>query len=299
MNIRGRHGLLRRAVVTLTGAVVLAAGASAATATTAVADGMTGPPVCSVSDTQDPGSSVSLQAGEQLASGRQLQARGAVLVMQTDGNLVLHLSVDGHKGPAVWATGTWGNAGAHAVLQDDGNLVVYRPDGRAVWATGTWGGGKACAVVDGHGDFRVNRAAPANSGLWHSETGTLQGSATGSVNYWDGGFGLKAGQWRHSGTTWLLMQQDGNLVLYRMSDNAPIWATNTAGLYRANGAMSTVTGNLTIYYTGKQGGGYPAWDAGVSNSPNAYLYVQNDGNVVIYDQSGTRALWSTGTWGKA
>ncbi|MFB6808378.1 hypothetical protein [Streptomyces sp. NPDC056387] len=301
MNIRGKHGPFRRCVVALTGALVLAAGAATASATSAVAVGMpTAPRPCSPGDREDPGSSAALRPGEQLSAGQRLQSNSAVLVMQPDGNLVLSLVWAGRPGPVVWSSGTWGNPGAHAILQEDGNLVVYRPDGRAVWSTGTWGGGQACAVVDGHGDFQVNRAAPDHYGyLWHTETGTLQGSFNGNESLWEGGFSLKAGQWRASLTTWLLMQSDGNLVLYRKSDNAPLWATNTYGLYRANGSMSSWTGSLTIYYTGKDGGGHAAWDAGVSGSQGAYLSVQNDGNVVIYDRSGTRALWASGTWGRA
>jgi hypothetical protein len=37
----------------------------------------------------------------------------------------------------VWASGTDGHPGSHLVVQDDGNLVIYAPDGRPVWATGT------------------------------------------------------------------------------------------------------------------------------------------------------------------
>lgn len=52
-----------------------------------------------------------------------------VLTMQTDGNLVLY----GPTG-AVWDTGTWGNPGAIAVMQNVGNLVVYRSDRAVLWA---------------------------------------------------------------------------------------------------------------------------------------------------------------------
>src|SRR5882672_6218037 len=57
-------------------------------------------------------------------------------VMQGDGNFVLY----GGNG-AVWATGTYHYPGAHLVLQDDGNAVIYEPGGRPVWATNTWHGG--------------------------------------------------------------------------------------------------------------------------------------------------------------
>jgi hypothetical protein len=55
--------------------------------------------------------------------------------VQGDGNLV----VVGSSG-ARWATGTYQNDGAVLRVQDDGNVVLYRPDGRAVWSTHTVGG---------------------------------------------------------------------------------------------------------------------------------------------------------------
>jgi hypothetical protein len=61
------------------------------------------------------------------------------LDMQTDGNLVLY-STPGTSN-YVWATWTQGHPGAFAVLQGtDGNLVVYPPGGGAgLWASSTGG----------------------------------------------------------------------------------------------------------------------------------------------------------------
>lgn len=57
-----------------------------------------------------------------------------VLVMQTDGNLVIY---DNYvPASAMWATGTDGHQNATLVLQDDGNLVVYTAvhvDARVEW----------------------------------------------------------------------------------------------------------------------------------------------------------------------
>ncbi|HEY3093064.1 MAG TPA: matrixin family metalloprotease [Vicinamibacterales bacterium] len=50
-------------------------------------------------------------------------------VMQTDGNFVIY---DGSNQPR-WMSGTASNANPRLVLQVDGNLVVYTPDGRAPW----------------------------------------------------------------------------------------------------------------------------------------------------------------------
>jgi microsomal dipeptidase-like Zn-dependent dipeptidase len=54
--------------------------------------------------------------------------------MQTDGNFVLYSAAD----IPAWATGTDGHPGARLVLQDDRNLVVYGPDDQPLWASNTW-----------------------------------------------------------------------------------------------------------------------------------------------------------------
>lgn len=54
-------------------------------------------------------------------------------VMQRDGNFVVYNSA----GRALWASRTYGHPGAYLVLQDDGNLVIYATSGRPLWATGT------------------------------------------------------------------------------------------------------------------------------------------------------------------
>lgn len=57
----------------------------------------------------------------------------SLLIMQTDGNLVLY---DENR-IARWWTGTQGNPGAYAYFQTDGNLVVYSANHRALRASGT------------------------------------------------------------------------------------------------------------------------------------------------------------------
>lgn len=44
----------------------------------------------------------------------------------------------GPGGSVVWASNTDGNPGSRLVAQDDGNVVIYRPDGTPAWDTGTW-----------------------------------------------------------------------------------------------------------------------------------------------------------------
>jgi hypothetical protein len=56
-------------------------------------------------------------------------------ILQGDGNFVLYTS----SGTPVWASNTAGNTGAYLSVQNDGNVVVYSASGAALWSTGTAG----------------------------------------------------------------------------------------------------------------------------------------------------------------
>ncbi|WP_089107897.1 hypothetical protein [Streptomyces hyaluromycini] len=83
-------------------------------------------------------------------------------------------------------------------------------------------------------------------------------------------------------------QADGNLVLYRNRDGAPLWASNTPGSSVGVCIMQN-DGNLVIYDAGAQ----PIW-ATMTQDPGSRLVVQEDGNVVIYRPDNSPA-WATNT----
>ena len=66
-------------------------------------------------------------------SGTQGSSPG-IAVMQDDGNFVIY----DINGQPCWWTGTDVNPGAFLIVQDDGNVVVYDGSLRALWNTGTW-----------------------------------------------------------------------------------------------------------------------------------------------------------------
>jgi Carbohydrate binding module (family 6) len=88
----------------------------------------------------------------------------------------------------------------------------------------------------------------------------------------------------------LIMQGDGNLVLYQ--GGTALWASGTAGS-GADEAIMQGDGNFVLY----TGSGTPVWASNTAGNAGAYLDLQGDGNVVIDSASGS-ALWSTGTAGK-
>jgi hypothetical protein len=99
---------------------------------------------------------------------------------------------------------------------------------------------------------------------------------------------LARGQGRHScdGRFFFVHQTDGNVVLYQ--GGTPLWSTGTHGRSTGNLVMQG-DGNLVLYTPG----GAAVWSSGTHGHPGAWLGVQGDGNVVVY--SGTRPLWATNT----
>lgn len=54
----------------------------------------------------------------------------AQAIMQGEGNFVLYDVI----GEPVMATGTSGNPGAYAVVEDDGNLAIYDQNNNRIWS---------------------------------------------------------------------------------------------------------------------------------------------------------------------
>ena len=78
-----------------------------------------------------------LCVGQSVPVPSRVGGPGGSLVMQNDGNLVMY-----RAGVAVWATETGGKRvggqlGQCVVMQIDGNLVMYTAGGKPVWHTGT------------------------------------------------------------------------------------------------------------------------------------------------------------------
>ncbi len=120
-----------------------------------------------------------LQAGQYIRS-----SNGYWAVVQSDGNFVLYNAAN----RPLWASNTVGT-GAHnwLAMQSDGNLVLYNQANRPVWANNRNGSGTA---------------------------------------------------------NWLAVQTDGNLVEYT-SANHPVWATNTV---QASGGTSSTTPALGTWW---------------------------------------------------
>jgi hypothetical protein len=87
----------------------------------------------------------------------------------------------------------------------------------------------------------------------------------------------------------LVMQNDGNLVLY--DGNSVRWATGTNGRDVEFCIMQS-DGNLVLYL---EGSGSATWASNTNGNPGSYLVVQDDGNLVIYKPY--HPIWATNTNG--
>lgn len=96
-----------------------------------------------------------------------------------------------------------------------------------------------------------------------------------------GGQGISTGQFR------MIMQSDGNLVVYNQAGR-PLWASRTSCICHL--AMQR-DGNLVIYKDLLPGGA--AWSSRTAGQYGSYLVLQDDGNLVI--MRGATPVWATGT----
>jgi hypothetical protein len=198
--------------------------------------------------------------GQQLnTNDRLVSPNGKVtLVMQDDGNLVLYRT---DTSAALWSTNTWGKPVTHAILQTDGNFVCYDAAGKAYWASNTGFGPLVVlhsVVLQDDGNLNIYDTT-TGAALWTSNTFQSWGRdclvADQQLKINDSVTSL-------NGRVTLILQGDGNLVIYRTGDGPLLNVSNTSG------------------------------------KPVTHVIMQGDGNLVCYDDAGT-AYWSTNTWGNA
>ena len=247
------------------------------TTTTIGGNGGTGPPSsggASPTTPSSPGTTPAtgstMTAEQTLTAGQSLNDAQYQLIMQNDGNLVEYM-----EGTALWSSGTAGDAGDYLVMQSDGNLVIYSSTGIALWNAGTEGNaGDYVALQD---DSNLVIYSSGGSPLWadYAVSSKLVAGQTLSANEF-----LNAGQYQ------LIMQGDGNLVEY--SGGAALWSSGTAGDVGDYLVLQS-DGNLVIYPPT----GSALWNSGTEGNAGDSFDVQTDGNLVIYSSGGV-ALWAKG-----
>ncbi|GAA2714098.1 hypothetical protein [Actinoplanes palleronii] len=91
------------------------------------------------------------------------------------------------------------------------------------------------------------------------------------------------------GRYWLWMQADGNLVLYRITaaGRTPLWVMGALRGYR----LVNHDGGLVLYDHADQ----VLWASGTAGSRASTLWMQDDGNLVLYRDEDAKVIWASGT----
>jgi hypothetical protein len=101
--------------------------------------------------------------------------------------------------------------------------------------------------------------------------------------------------WADNGSARFEMQRDGNLAAYTAKHS---WFSNTVNPGGNNWAVMQGDGNFCVYPNWPAGGKPALLCSNTQGHPGAWLFVQNDGNVVIWPpgEPALPALWATGTY---
>jgi hypothetical protein len=242
-------------------------------------------------------------SGMSLSAAESVSCDSASVTMQADGNLVLYLDLAGYSlGPtAVWQSGTAGNPNATAVMQRDGNLVIYSISGRALWQSGTAGQLTAVATLAGDGTFIV-----AGRALW-----TGYGTAPNGMPYFSTLLpGAKMGPYSTQFSLRSAASARGNHAYATIQSTGELYLTVGFLRYWSSGSTSLIgsyivmqaDGNLVIYYlwcptiTLSCSTPEPIWQSGTAGHLGARAVILNDGNFVISSTTG-QTLWQSGTAG--
>ncbi|MFJ8472011.1 hypothetical protein [Kitasatospora sp. NPDC094011] len=106
---------------------------------------------------------VSMREPGILYQGSSLTTNDTQLILQTDGNLVLYRNYQTPNPVAVWsAAGTWG-CGYKAIMQGDGNFVVYNASNKVCWSSNTFKSnpnGTASLGIADHGGLTIQISYP-------------------------------------------------------------------------------------------------------------------------------------------
>ncbi|MEU8718645.1 protein kinase [Streptomyces sp. NPDC048663] len=217
---------------------------------------------------------LTVKAPRTLLPGQSLRAAHVTLTLRTDGDLV---TLD-TNGRVTWRAGTSG-ADLRALFQTDGNLIVQDATGKTVWASNTRSAPGAELVLRSDGNVVITQQSEI---LFRTlPDPSLPPSLTVSAPRT-----LKAGEYLQSAHAKLIIQKDGNLVVYD-ERNQPRWASHTSG--QGNSLAFQEDGNLVVY----EADGRAVWASNTDSSPGAHLELRADGDVVV--SAGDHDLWHTRT----
>ncbi|MEV4949066.1 trypsin-like serine protease [Streptomyces sp. NPDC053755] len=236
---------------------------------------------------------VVLKAGDTLRSGETISTTNAKLVMQSNGDLVLYHRAGGeNQGGALWISGTSGNPGAYAKMQADGNFVVYKKDAQetdpagALWSSRTNGNPGARLALQPDANLVLSTVTTTTGGtgvvklLWQSDTSPRGDKLTPGAK-------LMPGSWLTNGQTVLIMDIQGNALVREAASGRELWGKYSWSWYSYLHMQDD--GNLVLYRAdGGQGRGGDLWVTETWNGAGAYAALEGNSLVVHAQDHGTR-----------
>lgn len=233
-----------------------------------------------------------LEAGGKLNLGESIISTDGlnVLRLERNGNLVLYSNFK-----KAWSTNT-ANTGVMSLVNQsgDGNIVLYKPGGIPVWSFGSEGPVPSPSkfVLQNDGNLVLYRnsgeAIRATATVRFGDTKTYVNTALGLGHKMFVGQRIQTYDRKYA----LIFQGDGNLVLYKQG-GTPLWSSGTHDK-SADYVVMQSDGNLVIYDSQDR----PLWGSGTNGLGPSRIVMQSDGNLVIYQNANNIATWSSGTYGR-
>ncbi len=240
-----------------------------------------------------------LYAGTRIIRGQSIPSSDHKIKLSLDNNGELALIVVATD-EILWSAMTMGSDAAYAIMQDDGNLVLYNNSQKPLWASNTYNHAKAYLVLQTDGNMVIYQN---NMPLWSTGTvGWTHCPPPVREQQWLEGGKLLPGQHLYKGESIisenkklkLTMQDNGNVVLFSNSNvasfNDALWSTDTKNT-DASFAIMQHDGNLVVYNNNRK----PLWSSKTNGHPGAYLIMEKGGNMVIKQDKAQ--LWESETEG--
>lgn len=228
-----------------------------------------------------------LTSGQCLLAGQNSTNSVVTMAMQGDGNFVLY------KGNTVlWSTGTAGTGSKNRLcMQTDGNLVLYTSTNKVLWQSHTAGFSHYRIYLNQYPNAMAMGLSvgytPDKSRLYNTPTPWISGKRS-TLDLVFAVLTMGSQLTSPDGSHRLVMQTDGNLVIYN-SKNIATWTSGTSG------TTAHYLGWLTSFSLVDTAGNRIKVLANLSGPRD--LIMQNDGNLVVYNEAG-KAIWNSGTAGK-
>jgi hypothetical protein len=236
---------------------------------------------------QEDGNFVVYNSDQPLWSSETNPKSGKFFTLQGDGNLVIYQG-EGQK--AVWSPNIQGKGATELIMQDDGNLVAYAP-GKAVWDSNTVNGGGASTfniTVSTPTPTATPKSTPKPTPSTNECLGVVNGRKYLGAKITNGQR-INADEYIASANKKFvaIMQGDGNFVVY--NSDQPLWNSETNS---KDGQFLILQsdGNVVIY---TNNGTKAVWDASTWGKRTTELIMQDDGNLVAY--ASAKAVWASDT----